>query len=250
MMFLLLAGIWEIQICKRCTVLLLVLLTPTTISNGAGQKASAKLISRIDHLVYATPDLHRGVEEIEKLLGVRATVGGQHPGRGTRNALVALGPTTYLEILAPDPEQPPPEEPRPFGLDELKKSKLVGWFVNGRDLERLRREAVRKGVPLGEVKSGSRRRPDGVQLSWQFTDPWAPVAEGIVPFFINWGDSPHPARTAAKGGTLISLRAEHPDVRGVRRMLRGLGLDLQVKLGQSPALIAVIQGPRGLVELR
>jgi len=39
-------------------------------------------------------------------------------------------------------------------------------------------------------------------------------------------------------------------VRGVRRMLRGLGLDLQVKLGQSPALIAVIEGPRGLVELR
>ena len=221
-----------------------------TISNGAGQKAPHKLISRIDHLVYATPDLNRGVAEIEKLLGVRATVGGQHPGRGTRNALVALGPTTYLEILAPDPEQPPPKEPRPFGLDELKKSKLVAWFVNSSDLEQLRGEAVRKGVPLGEVKSGSRLRADGVQLSWQFTDPWAPVAEGIVPLYINWGDSPHPACTAANGGTLISLRAEHPDVRGVSRMLRGLEIDLEVKRGKRPALIAVIEGPRGLVELR
>ena len=105
-------------------------------------------------------------------------------------------------------------------------------------------------MPLGEVKSGSRRRPDGVQLSWQFTDPSVRVADGIVPLFIDWGDSPHPARTAAKGATLISLRAEHPDVRGVSGMLRRLGLDLPVKRAQSPALIAVIEGPRGRVELR
>ena len=41
-------------------------------------------------------------------------------------------------------------------------------------------------MPLGEVKSGNRRRPDGVQLSWQFTDPWVLVADGIVPLFIDW----------------------------------------------------------------
>ena len=239
-----------IQICKRCTVLLLVVLIPITISNGVGRKESSKLISRIDHLVYATADLNRGVQEIEKLLGVRASVGGQHPGRGTRNALVALGPTTYLEIIAPDPEQPPPQQSRPFGIDGLKESKLVAWFVKGHDLERLREDAIRKGVPLGEVKSGSRRRPDGVQLAWKYTDPWSPVADGIVPLFIDWGDSPHPADTAAKGATLITLRAEHPDALGVRAMLRRLGLNLRVKRGPTPALIAVIEGPRGRVELR
>jgi len=249
-MKLLMLRIWAIQIRNPCIVLLLAVLTLITTSNGAEQNASAKLMSRVDHLVYATPDLNRGVEEIEKLLGVRALAGGQHPGRGTRNALVALGPTAYLEILAPDPEQPSPQEPRPFGLDGLKESRLVAWFVKGRDLERLRSEAVRKRVPLGEVKSGSRRRPDGVQLSWQFTDPWVRVADGIVPLFIDWGDSPHPARTAAKGAALVSLRAEHPDVLDVRGMLRRLGLDLPVKRGQSPALIAVIEGPRGRVELR
>lgn len=206
--------------------------------------------SRVDHLVYATADLNRGVDEIEKLLGVRATAGGQHLGWGTRNALVALGPTAYLEIIAPDPEQPQPEAPRPFRLDALKESRLVAWFVIGRDLERLRSEAARKGVTLGQVKSGSRRRPDGVQLSWQFTDPWAPVADGIVPFFIDWGDSPHPAHTAAKGATLVSLRGEHPDVPRVSGTLRHLDLDLPVKQGASPALIAVIDGPRGRVELR
>lgn len=234
----------------RISVILLAVLTLITTCNGAEQQAPDKLISRVDHLVYGTTDLNRGVEEIEKLLGVRATAGGQHPGRGTRNALVALGPTAYLEIIGPDPEQPPPKEPRPFGLDGLKESKLVAWFVRSGDLESLRREAVRKGVPLGEVRSGSRRRPDGVELQWKVTDPSARVADGIVPLFIDWGDSPHPARTASKGATLVSLRAEHPEVSDVRRMLRNLGVDLSVKRGQRPQLIAIIEGPRGRVELR
>jgi hypothetical protein len=240
----------RIQICKASSVILLAVFTLITPTNVAGQKAPTKVISRVDHLVYATADLNRGIEEIEKLLGVRATAGGQHPGRGTRNALIALGPTTYLEIIAPDPDQPPPKQPRPFGIDGLQESKLVAWCVNGRDLEQLRSEAVRKGVPLGEIRSGSRRRPDGVELSWRFTDPSTLVADGIVPFFIDWGDSPHPAFTAAKGAKLVSLRAEHPDVRRVRGMLRLLGIDLPVKRGESPALIAVIESPRGPVELR
>ena len=155
-----------------------------------------------------------------------------------------------MEIIAPDPEQPPPEAPRPFGLDGLKESRLVAWFINSNDLERLRGEALRKGVHLGEVRSGSRRRPDGTQLLWQFTDPSVLVADGIIPLYINWGESPHPAHGAAKGATLVSLRAEHPDMQAVRYMLRHLGLDLPLSQGQSPALIAIIDGPRGRVELR
>jgi hypothetical protein len=230
--------------------LFLTILTLTVTSDGLAQKKSDELVSRVDHLVYVTPDFNRGIEEIEKLLGVRATPGGQQIGRGTRNALVALGPNAYLEILGPDPEQPSPKEPRPFGLDVLKESKLIAWFIKGSDLERLRSEAVGKGVPLGEIKSGSRRQTEGVQLSWKFTAPWMPVADGIVPFFIDWGDSPHPAVSAAKGASLVKLRAEHPEKKSVRRMLQQLKLDLPVKSGKSPALIAVIDSPRGRVELR
>ena len=50
------------------------------------------------------------------------------------------------------------------------------------------------------------------------------MANGLVPFFIDWGDTPHPAKSAAAGATLISLRAEHPDPENVQRMLGGLGL--------------------------
>jgi hypothetical protein len=214
------------------------------------QTRTTDIVSRVDHLVYATPDLDRGIAEIERLLGVRASLGGQHPGRGTRNALAALGPNAYLEIIAPDPDQPPPTSPRSFGLDHLETSRLVTWSANGTDLERLRREAVSNGIALGAVASGSRRRPDGTLLSWQFTSPGTRVADGIIPFFIDWGTSPHPAHTAIRGATLVDLRAEHPDHQHVQHMLGQLGLNLVVVKGTRPALIAVIDSPRGRVELR
>ncbi|MGH2376003.1 MAG: VOC family protein, partial [bacterium] len=106
------------------------------------------------------------------------------------------------------------------------------------------------GVELGEVSSGSRQRPDGVVLSWRSTNPRTEVADGIVPFFIDWGQSPHPARTAPQGASLIGLRAEHPDAERVQPILRRLGIDLPVKKGPSAALIATVNGPRGRVELR
>lgn len=214
------------------------------------QVRSDELLSAVDHLVYATPDLQRGVEQVERLLGVRASPGGQHPGRGTRNALVSLGPASYLEIIGPDPEQPTPARPRPFGIDDLKEPRLVTWAAKGSGLEQLASEARRLGVPLGPVIAGSRRRTDGVLLSWRYTDPRIVVADGIVPFIIDWGKTPHPAATAAHGATLAALRAEHPEPERVERALKALRLDLRVRRGPRAALIAAIDGPRGTMELR
>jgi Glyoxalase-like domain len=230
----------------RLSMLVLVLLASIVVSRA--QQLAGSL--RLDHLVYATPDLSLGVDTIEKLLGVKATPGGQHPGLGTRNALVALGPSSYLEIIGPDPDQPKPAGPRRFGIDELKAPRIVRWVVKGTELDTLVRMAAQRGVKLGRVIPGSRRRPDGVVLSWRYTDPNTDVADGLVPFFIDWGSSPHPSATATKGATLVELRVEHPDAERTQKMLDALGLELRVQKGSAPAIIATIDSPRGRVELR
>ena len=140
-----------------------------SVTTGA-QRGSDTVLAQVDHLVYATPDLDLGVNTIERMIGVRATAGGQHPGLGTRNALIALGPSTYLEIIGPDPDQPKPAGPRRFGIDDLAEPRIVGWVAKGTQLEQVVVKARGGGVALGAVIPGSRKRPDGVVLSWQYTD--------------------------------------------------------------------------------
>jgi hypothetical protein len=219
-------------------------------SGLAQQPAARTVLARLDHLVYATPDLALGIDTIEKRLGVRATPGGQHPGLGTRNALVSLGPSSYLEIIGPDPDQPRPAGRRRFRIDDLKTPQIVAWAAKGTALDTFAPAAAGRGVTLGAVIPGSRRRPDGVLLSWRYTDPNAMLADGLVPFFIDWGTSPHPAATAAPGATLRQVRAEHPDAERVKKMLDALGIDLVVRQGPAPAIVATIDSPRDSVELR
>jgi len=225
------------------------LLVLTAVGHAA-QTTPDGVVAIVDHLVYATPDLQAGIERVERLIGLRASAGGQHPGRGTRNALLALGPATYLEIIGPDPEQPTPSLPRPFGIDDLKEPKLTTWAAKATGLEKLVSDAQRLGIQFGAVIPGSRRRTDGVMLTWRYTDPRTVVAGGLVPFFIDWGTTPHPAATATRGASLVALRAEHPDVESIQKTLNALGLNLHVQKGPRAALVARINGPRGNVELR
>jgi hypothetical protein len=208
------------------------------------------VLPQVDHLVYATPDLQLGIDTAETLFGVRATPGGQHPGEGTRNALIALGPTSYFEIIGPDPDQPIPVRGRRFGIDEIKEPRLTTWVAKGMSLDEFAANAARHDVNLGAVIPGSRKRPDGVVLKWTYTDPRVVLADRLVPYFIDWGSSPHPSATAAKGVTLVSLRAEHPDAERVQATLKQLGLALVVTRGPKPSLIATFNSPKGQVVLK
>ena len=211
--------------------------------------ALAELIGRVDHLLYAARDLGEGVDRIEALIGVRAGPGGRHPAWGTHNALIGLGDRIYLEIIAPDPDAPPPAAPRPLGLDTLSAPRLASWVAAATDLDRVAASARALGVDLGQVMERSRLRPDGTTLHWTMTDPAAPREGGVVPFFINWGDTPHPAASAPSGGRLVGLRARHPDAKRVAVILKRMGLALDVERSDPPGLVATLETPKGRVEL-
>ena len=101
----------------------------------------------IDHVIVGISDLDEGIRLFAELTGVTAERGGQHPGRGTQNALLSLGPQTYLEIIAPVAGPPPEME----FLSNMKELTPIGWAIGTTDLD------ATKGVSKLPV-SRSRRR--------------------------------------------------------------------------------------------
>ena len=202
----------------------------------------------IDHLVYAAPDLQAAVADIEERFGVRARIGGRHPGRGTRNALLALGPQTYLEIIAPDPEQPESAVSRPFGLDGAGPGRLVRWALACEDIDAAVAGARGNGYDPGDVIDGQRTEPAGTMLRWRMTS--GELAGGLAPFLISWGDTEHPARSAPRGLTLEAFHIEHPDPPSLLPALTALGADAEIRQAAAAALVARLSGPNGSMVLR
>ncbi len=203
----------------------------------------------IDHLVYAVPDLGAGVRDVEDRLGAALTPGGSHPGLGTRNALLRIGPRVYLEVVGPDPDQAPPPGGLWLARGPVALPALVTWAARSSALQDLASGAGAR--LLGPVRSMSRTRPDGHRISWTLTMPRDPLPRhGIVPFFIDWGKTPHPCTGLPdEGVTLAKLRARHPDPEAVRADLGRVGVECETEPG-PPALEAVLRTPaRGTVTL-
>ena len=203
----------------------------------------------VDHLVLAAPDLATGVSHVEDLLCARAIPGGRHPRWGTHNAIVSLGPGIYLEIIAPDPERIRSESVTLFGVDRIRTPQLVTWAAKARDLESRHARAKQAGFALGSILDGERERPDGSRLSWRLTDPARLIADGIVPFLIDWRNSEHPADRNPPAGRLQELRAEHPDPTTVQRILEAMGLHIRIERADRSRLIATIRTDTDELEL-
>lgn len=200
--------------------------------------------SALDHLVLATPDLIATATWLERATGVVPTLGGRHVGYGTRNMLCSLGPTSYLEIIGPDPEQGPPSRPRLFGIDDLGGPAIAAWAIAVKNIEAAVAAARSAGHDPGEPRAMQRERPDGRQLSWKLTAS----GSATIPFLIDWADSPHPASDAAPGLVLDDLRARHPDPGQLTLTLETLGVTMAIESGPEE-LLASLRGPRGSLDL-
>ncbi|WP_222932700.1 VOC family protein [Nocardia yunnanensis] len=205
-------------------------------------------MSELDHVVLATPDLAGTVETVGRLLGVKPVAGGAHTGRGTRNYLLGLGNGAYLEIIGPDPEQPEPELPRPFGIDELSEARLAGWLVRVENIDAAVARARSAGYDPGDASDLSRTTPDGRILRWRLTFPAPSTGTQVVPALIDWGDTDHPANELPEV-PLRELEIVHPHPEPVTAQLRALGVDFAVRAGNRPALIARIGADEPVVLL-
>jgi hypothetical protein len=203
--------------------------------------------TNLDHIVLGSNDLDQGIGWLEARTGIRAALGGVHPGRGTRNALLALGPHCYLEILAPDPRQS--TLTWYTQLPSLREPRLVAWAVHTTDLAAIAKKCAAAGYPIDGPSDYSRARPDGRMLRWKLFH-LKDDRGGLLPFFIEWAaDAIHPAVDAPAGAKFTSLQLESPAPNDLAKVCQTLEVDVPVVAGENQLLRARITSPKGQVEL-
>jgi hypothetical protein len=218
------------------------LATPS-LSWGADDAEEDQVPALLDHIILGCHDLDLGMEIVEQNTGVRPAIGGIHPGRGTRNALLSLGERRYLEIIAPDPaQQKIVHFPQ---IREMKDPRLIGWAVHPPDIAATAKLLRDNQIAFQGPDDGSRKRPDGRVLNWK-TINLADDRHGILPFFIEWSaDSVHPSNDAPKGCHLDYFTVMAVDPAELSRVFQHIGAAATVERSDRNRLRAHITGPKG-----
>ncbi len=207
---------------------------------------------QLDHLVYAVPDLELACTAFAAASGVEPVIGGRHLLRGTHNALVRIGESSYLEFLAPDPEADPALRPRWMGIDALDGPAITRWCVRTSDLEGLSRTIQTVNPALGEISEGQRTLPDGRELRWRMTLPLATPKVHLLPFGITWADmEAHPTQRLERGCALEQLDFVGPDGAASNHIFRELrlGENYAVAVAKEARILVTLRTPLGLVRL-
>lgn len=208
----------------------------------------------LDHLVVAARELEEGVSWVEARLGVTMGAGGKHALMGTHNRVLNLGSRRFLEVIAVDPEAPPPGRARWFSLDEpdmigrlAKGPALIHWVARSDDIERAVRATMIGEADILSLSRNAFHWKMGVPRSGRMPQ------QGIVPTVIQW-EGAHPCDAAPETGcSLERLVLRHPEAARTLDALRAAGLaeDEPVEAREKGmGLEARIRTPRGIVELR
>ncbi|MCV2350856.1 VOC family protein [Paucibacter sp. Y2R2-4] len=208
---------------------------------------------QLDHLVIGAASLVEGEAWCEATLGVKPSSGGKHVLMSTHNRLLQLSseafPRCYLEIIAIDPEAPPPGRARWFDLDESAMRArlahgpgLIHWVARSNSLEASLADWQAHGLDAGPAVAASRMTPAG-ELRWRIAlrADGRRLLNGALPLLIEWGEV-HPSDSLPSSGVSLlefSPTLPQPD------LLAGLA----AKTG-DPNVQMRLQTPRGEVSLK
>ena len=187
---------------------------------------------RLDHVVYAVPDLDDAAVRFREAFGLDSTEGGRHEPWGTANRIVPLG-DQYVELVAAVDEAAAARTG--FGRGVLERaSGGGGWFTMAAVAQDLAAVAARLELEIG---SGSRTRPDGEILRWRSAGLDDPRREPWMPFFLAWDvpDEMHPGRARAGHGVRVQGIAwveVGGDAERLREWLGGEQLPIRVVDGE------------------
>lgn len=209
---------------------------------------------QLDHLSVIAPSLAEGVDHVRACLDLDVPFGQRHGYMGTYNHLLQLGGTTYLEIVALDPEGAAPGRSRWFGLDDQRRvradweagRRLRGWVARTDAIDAV---LARHGAIFGEKLALPLRGP---VFDFAVPPDGSLPLDGAAPSLIDRRGTPRSMATIADlGARLRRFSLEHPEAASIAALYRELAITGAPEIRPGPALRyrAQIDTPRGPKEL-
>ncbi|MEO0342998.1 MAG: VOC family protein [Pseudomonadota bacterium] len=192
------------------------------------------MTASLDHIAFTCHSRASGIAAFTAATGITLPQSGTHPDMGTHNALSALGPDTFLELITIDPAGQKPARPRWFGLDDLPMDYPLtphAVILRSDDLAGDLRKGSELGLDLGTPMSLSRGN-----LTWKFAvrDDGKIHQNGTAPLLMQWDAiDPHPAANMTDHGLrLKSISVTTPEPEKLSQLCAALGWsDLTVLKG-------------------
>ena len=213
------------------------------------------MIAFLDHVVLICADLSRTSAWIGEQTGVAPTYGGRHSTGDTHNALLGLGATCYLEILAPTGPAAPGEHEWARLARAASEPRVLTYCVRAvQPLPQLARAITARGWREPQIIDGARIRPDGSTLHWRVLMCAANPFGFAFPFFIDWLGEAHPAESlqALEGGAEVRLddfSVGHPQARALAKVLADVGQLAVTYPADTTEFRVTLETSRGVVML-
>lgn len=189
---------------------------------------------KIDHVLLFGPTLTQAMTRFEVLTGVAAQTGGAHPDHGSINALVSMG-ASYIELIS-----------RSDGRGGGSGIEVIDYAMQCDDIEAV----ASRGTALGlkaDWMDGQRVTDNGAVLRWRGCGFEGHDFAGLLPFFIDWGATPHPSATSPGGISDPRLMAFHPDAEQLTFFYSQLGIEIPVTRQSEPGLRLDVVTPKGMI---
>lgn len=202
--------------------------SPATGVDNTRAASHLSLMLKLDHLTVIAPTLAEGVAHVRACLDLDVPFGQRHDDMGSWNHLLQLGGSTYLEIVALDPDGAAPARRRWFGLDDQARvrrdwdagRRLRGWVARTDDIAGL---LAAHGRIFGRAVALPMANP---AFDFAIPDDGSLPLDGAAPLIIDRrGKARSMASMADLGARLVGFSLEHPDAEGIASLLRDLAVD-------------------------
>jgi hypothetical protein len=201
----------------------------------------------LDHIVLAAPDLEQAMEQFKKMTGIMPSHVGPLQGLGAKTAHVGLDSNRYIEILAPDPD-----DPGPLGdeLLKLKEGALTPYHyaIRSREVSRLIEGYVYDVLGWDPDHIAMvQALPDDSIRQWDLLTLYGHDMGGCAPYYVKWNEPEHhPTKSIPLHATLVSCKVVAPEIHDVHKLISGVG-GITVEFG-DPLLECTLETPNGIVK--